>query len=164
VRRAAALLLVVLTGCGGAAASGITGKQIKPLPQAALAGVVAGLDVKTEDVSATVRQFRNSYADRVSVYSMREKGLLQATLQVSRFSDPKQLAKSSFKRGLIDDLAAGTRAQPIRVGNTDVQVARGTGQRLFVWFAGRDVFVLSIRDAYRARYALLRAVVTEVKP
>jgi hypothetical protein len=93
---------------------------------------------------------------------LRQKGLLQATLQVSRFADRDRLRKPSFRRGLVDQIASGTRAQVVRVGSVDVQVTRGTGQRLFVWFDQRDVFVLSVRDAYRGRYALLRAVLQEV--
>ena len=150
--------------CGDSVgASGVSGRRIRQLPQPALEGTVAGLDVKVEDVGATVRQFRNSYADHVSVYSLRTKGLLEATLQVSRFRDAEKLRDGSFRRGLIDQVASGTRAQAIRVDKTDVHVTRGVGQRVFVWFEGGDVLVLSVRDSYRAHYGLVRAVLNQVK-
>lgn len=168
MRRAAAWavgIALLIGACGGSVGTtGVSGRRIKPIAQPALEGTVAGLDVKAEDVAATVRQFRNSYADAVSVYSLRTKGLLEATLQVSRFGDADRLRDASFRLGLIDQVASGTRAQVIRVDTRDVYVTRGVGQRLFVWFAGPNVLVLSVRDSYKARYSLLRGVIAEVKP
>ena len=158
-RAAAVLLLLVLGACGGSAgANGVPGRDITPLVRPALEGTVAGLDVKPEDVSATVKQFQASYADAVSVYSLRGKGVLEATLQVSHFRDPARLRSASFRRGLIDQVASGTRAQALRVDNRDVYATRGVGQRVFVWFDGPNVMVLSVRDSLSAHYALLRAV------
>ena len=154
----------VLAGCStSVGAAGISGRHITALPRPALEGTVAGLDVKPEDVAPTVRQFRNSYADAVSVYSQRVKGVLEATLQVSRFRDADRLGDPAFRRGLIDQVASGTRAQVIRVDERDVHVTRGVGQRVFVWFDGRHVLVLSVRDSYRSHYGLLRAVTAQVK-
>ena len=161
----AVALALVVGACGGSVgAAGVSGRQIKPLAQPALEASVAGLEVKVEDVGATVRQFRHSFADQVSVYSLRTKGLLEATLQVSRFQEADRLRDASFRRGLIDQVASGTRAQVVRVDNRDVYVTRGVGQRLFVWFVGRNVLVLSVRDSFKAHYSLLRAVIAQVKP
>jgi hypothetical protein len=152
--------LALLVACGGpVATTGTAGKRIKALPVAALSGTIAGLEVRTEDVGHATRQFQRSYADAISVYSLREKGVLQATLQVSHFADGERLRRSSFRRDLIDKVSSGTRAQVIRVGNVDVNVSRAPGQRLFVWFKGDDVLVLSVREAYKGRYGVLRAVV-----
>ena len=166
MRRAALVALALLVGaCGGSAgAAGVNGRQIKAVPRPVLGATVAGLEVRTEDVSGTVRQFRNSYADAVSVYSLRAKGVLEATLQVSRFQKAARLRDASFRRGLIDQVASGTRAQRIQVDRRDVYVTRGVGQRLFLWFDGSNVLVLSVRDSYRGHYGLLRAVLTEAKP
>ena len=155
---------IVVASCGGSiGASGVDGRRIKSLSPPAIEGTVAGLEVKVEDVGNTVRQFRKSYADAVSVYSLRAKGRLEATLQVSRFRDADKLRDRTFRRGLIDQVASGTRAQLVRLDQRDVYVTRGVGQRVFVWFAGRHVLVLSVRDAYRAHYGLLRAVTAQVK-
>jgi hypothetical protein len=155
----------VTSGCGGSSSASTTvaGAKIAPLPSPALTGTVGGLDVTTEDVGSTVKHFARSYTDAVSVYSLRTKGLLNATLQVSRFADPARLRESAFRRGLVDQVAIGSHPEIVRVGTQDVNVSRGVGQRLFVWFTGRYVCVLSVRDAYRGRYALLRAVLSAVK-
>jgi hypothetical protein len=149
--------------CGSSAgAAGDGGKSIKPLTTRVLDDSVAGLEVKVEDVGATIRRFEDSYVDAISVYSLRDKGVLQATLQASRFADADRLKRASFRRGLVDQVG-GVKAQVLRVGKTDAYVTRATGQRIFVWFEDRRVFVLSVRDGYRARYALLRAVLAEVE-
>jgi hypothetical protein len=158
------LLLAATAACGTASATGVSGREIKPFGTPVLSGTVNGLLVAVEDVSPTTRQFSRSYADRISVYSLRgDGGVLQATLQVSRFRQPARLRNSSFRSGLVEQLSTGTRAQVVRVARTDVNVTRATGQRLFVWFGRDRVFVFSVRDGYRARYALLRAVLTAVK-
>jgi len=163
-RFVAVAALVTLGACGGSAgATGVSGRDIKPLARPALEGSVAGLDVKPEDVSATVKQFQNSYADAVSVYSLRGKGVLEATLQVSHFRDAKRLRSGAFRRGLIDQVASGTRAQVLRVDNRDVYATRGVGQRVFVWFDRANVLVLSVRDSLRAHFALLRGVMTAAR-
>ena len=157
--------VVVLGGaCGGAAAGeGIAGAAIKPISPAVVSGSVLGLKVGEEDVTKTVHRFERSYADRISMYSFRrDDDLLQATLQVSRFRDASRLADSRFRATLVTQIGE-VKPEGLRVGPTTVQVTRGNKQKLYVWVAGRNVFVLAVRDDYTQPRDLLRQAV-ELKP
>jgi hypothetical protein len=150
--------------CGGAAATeGIGGPAITPITPAVVSGSVLGLKVGQEDVAKTVHRFERSYADRISLYSFRrDDSLLQATLQVSRFRDPKRLADSRFRSSLVTQIGE-VKPESLRVGRTAVQVTRGNKQKLYVWVSGRYVLVLAIRDDYTQPRDLLRQAV-ELKP
>jgi len=157
---AAAALLVPLMACGNgrAVAAGTPGKSITTLAPGLLPSEMLGLAVAHENVSDAVSKFPPTYTDAVSVWSFRSDDLLQATLQVSRFKDPAKLRSRKLRDTLVGQVG-GSRAQPIHVGSRTVFLTTGTKQRLSVWFNGRYVFVLAVRDDFRAQRDLLRAAV-----
>ena len=161
--RLAALAMAVLVAFGAcgttAPEEGVAGRSIAKLPRPVVSGAILDLVVSEEDVADTVARFQRSYADAISVYSFRRAdGLLQATLQVSRFADAGKLQEAGIRRRLVEQLGSTTPVA-LDVGTSTVYVSRGNKQRLFTWFRGGHVFVLAVRDDYREVRTLLREAV-----
>ena len=163
-RRNALVSLLALTMFASSCATttrseGISGPKVRAISPPVVSGTLLGLTVAEENVDATVEHFERSFADAISVYSFRRpEGLLEATLQVSRFMDPARLRQPSFRAGLAEQLGS-TRPVQVLVGSTSVSATRGNKQRLFVWYRGRYVFVLAVRDEFREPRNLLREAV-----
>ncbi len=160
-RIALALALLALAGTLGAcgdsdvSSEATRAKDIRVIDKELLPSEVLGLQVKREDVSETTSQARNSYVDRVAMYSLRAGDLLQATLQGTRFNDEADWDNARFRRSVVATIG-GSSPQAVRLGRDTVWLTTGTRQQLAVWFRGRHLMVLSTREEYPTPRTLLR--------
>jgi hypothetical protein len=154
-----AVVAFALSACGGGepVTYGISGEEIEMLDPDLLPGQILGLDVAQEDVSETIALVENTYIDALSVYSLRREELLQATLQVSRFSDEAAYESESFRQSLVLQIG-GTAPKEVRVGEHTVYLTTGTNQGMSIWFDGSDFFVLAVREDFERPRTLLRQV------
>lgn len=153
------LAALVLGACGGAevVSYGLSGEEVETLPADLLPAQMLGLDVVREDVSETVSLIEETYVEGLSVYSFRRDELLQATLQVSRFSDEAAYEAANFRQSVVLQIG-GTAPKQVQVGDHTVYLTTGTNQNLSVWFEGRHFFVLAVRDDFERPRTLLREV------
>jgi len=161
-RRSAVAAALAVAALGGAACSGSSAlseatpsNQIKTLPANLVPTDVAGLAVKQEDMSNTLKFARRSYIDGVGLYSFRKGDLLQATLQVSRFNGNARYQSLRFRQQVINKVG-GSLPKAVRVGGDTVYLTTGTKQSLSMWFRGRDFLILAVREDYPTPRTLLR--------
>ena len=161
-RVAAVLTVVVLAAgaCGGSDApktEGLRGKDIEELSADLVPRELLGLQVTREEISDTLAEARGSYVEGAALFAFRAGDLLQATLQVSRFSEEAKPKSAGFRSAVVNQIG-GTRAQQVRVGADDVYLTRGNQQRIAVWFKDDYFYVLSTREDFDKPRGLLREV------
>jgi hypothetical protein len=179
---AAALLTVVATSLGSGAAHADTPAPIPasssgatpsaaptatatPIPKGALCadlhitlpGTVDGLPLTTEksctDLSSTPQP---AAIDAMALYSLRRSDtLLLATLQVSRFRPQIDVTSAASQAAIIKGLST-TIPAVLRVGDTIVYQTQTSSVTLQIWFRGRYLFVLAIRDLVGKPRTMLR--------
>ena len=155
---AAAVAIASLLGaCGGSTPEGVSGADIKPISASRLPTEILGFEVHEEDVKSNVARTDNAYISAVSVFSLRDENLVQATLQVSDLTKQFNI-KSGKERASLADKIGGARSAPFHLGSDTVFITQGQRQRVAVWFRGRHLFVLTVRDAFDRPRSLIRAV------
>jgi len=162
LRRALALVaLVVVAGCGADTASvgnPVAGKEISTISSTRLPDQVLGLNVTSEDVSDQLATEDRAFVNEVSLFGLREKDLLKATLQISRFNADAKLDKAAFRNRILRDIGK-TVPQAVRLGTKTVHVTTGNRQTIAVWFQGDEMMILSVRSDYDQPRTLLRKLV-----
>ena len=136
---------------------GVSGKDIGALENKTLPSEVMGLQVTKEDISDALSEAKGSYVRGAALYAFRSADLLQATLQVSQFSEDADPTSPRFRTALINQIG-GTRAQQVRVGEDNVYLTRGNQQRIAIWFENEFFYVLSTREDFAKPRGLLREV------
>ena len=164
VMLALALAAAALAGCGrsDAAVDPVAGKKVKVLELSSLPSEILGLAVQKEDVAGSVAKVNSTFIDALGLWSLRSDDLVQATLQVSRFSEGAQFEKSDFRQSVVNQIGSA-RPRTFRLGKRTVYLTTGTKQSIAVWFKGAYLFVLASRSDYDEPRTLLRAVL-EIKP
>jgi hypothetical protein len=166
---ALALVAGALAGCGrsDAAVDPVAGKKVKVLELSSLPTEILGLAVQKEDVAGSVAKVNSTFIDALGLWSLRtassEQGgdLVQATLQVSRFSDGARYDKADFRQSVVNQIGSA-RPRTFRLGSRTVYLTTGTKQSIAVWFKGAYLFVLASRSDYDEPRTLLRAAL-EIK-
>ena len=156
---AGALLAATLLGaCGdgpSASAEATAAKDIKQLPVELLPSEILGLTVAREDMSEALESAQLSYVNEVGLYSLRRDELLQATIQISRFNDNAAAESADFRRTLLAQVGGSVPKQVV-VGDETVYLTTGTKQTIAVFFRGRTMIVLAIRDDFDKPRTLTR--------
>ena len=152
------------SGCGGGDGTA-KGTRVEAIPAAVLPPQVLGLVVDDEEAGKLMEGSEATYLDRIGLFSFRRGELLQATLQLSRFSDEAEWRQLDFRRKIARQiLEAGAELPTYRMGDTTVYLATSARQTMAVWFDGPLLFVMAAREEYEAPRALLRELVKlEVK-
>jgi hypothetical protein len=156
---------LLLSGCGRSDAARVeptAGKAVKDLEVRGLPAEVLGLSVQREDVSETVARVDGTFIDALGLWSLRSENLVQATLQVSRFSAGASPDKAEFRQTVVNQIGS-SRPRAFRLGKRTVYLTTGTKQSIAVWFSGRYLFVLASRSDYDQPRTLLRQAL-EIKP
>jgi hypothetical protein len=154
---AAAVCGILLAACGSSPPKGVDGAAIKPIAASRVPSTILGFEVHVEDVKNSIARTDNSYVKAVSVFSLRDENLVQATLQVSELTSQFN-ARSGSEKATLADKIGGSRAAPFHLGADTVYLTQGQRQRVAVWFRAKQMYVLSVRDAYDKPRSLLRAV------
>lgn len=160
-------LTLALVACAGAASCGdqgpVTGQaaSVKALPAELVPPGFGGLEVRPEDVSV-VEGTKRPFVDGVGLYSLRSNELLQATLQVSRFTEESEVDKPSFRTAVVGQIGSTT-PREFRMGEDTVYLTTGRRQSVAVWFKERYLFVLSTREEFERPRSLLREAL-EIQP
>lgn len=172
-RRIVAVLALAVSAAGGLGACGeddgagyadqaLAGEDITAVEGDLLPPEFLGLKVAKEDVSGALASSKRSYVDATTLYSLRTGDLLQATLQVSRFTESSEHTTTKFRNSLLNQIGA-SRPRSVRVGDDTVYLTTGTKQQLAVWFRGRYMLVLATREDYPTPRTLIRKAL-EVDP
>lgn len=161
---ALALAAAALAGCGrsDAAVDPVAGRKVKALEVASLPPEILGLAVQKEDVAGSVAKVNSTFIDGLGLWSLRSDDLVQATLQVSRFSAGARFDESEFRQSVVNQIGSA-RPRTFRLGNRTVYLTTGTKQSIAVWFKGRHMFVLASRSDYDEPRTLLHKAL-EIKP
>ena len=165
IRRPASVLLALavaaagLAGCGrsDAAADPVAGKKVKVLEMSSLPAEILGLAVQREDVAGSVARVNSTFVEALGLWSLRSDDLVQATLQVSRFSDGARYDEADFRQSVVNQIGSA-RPRTFRLGKRTVYLTTGTKQSIAVWFKGAHLFVLASRSDYDEPRTLLREV------
>jgi len=165
VRKLLASLLaagaLVAPACGSDGSPAGQATAVKQLEGITVPATLLDLAVQAEDVSV-VEGTKRPYVEAVGLYSLRSADLLQATLQISRFTKDSKATTSKFRNSVVTQIGSTT-PRIFRVGDQQVWLTTGRRQSVAVWWDGYYLFVLSSREDYATPRALLRATV-EVKP
>ena len=149
-----------LAGCAESSAQAVKGESIEVLGPDVVPSEVMGLAVNAEPADA-VKGAKSAFVDAVGLYSLRSEELLQATLQVSRFTDDAKL-DGAFRRGVVQQVGSTT-PQAVRMADKTVYLTTGKRQNVAVWFEDRYLFILGTREEYPTPRALLRELL-EIEP
>lgn len=148
-------LLVGAAACGDDGKDvGTTGKAIQSLDAPGIPTEILGLRVQKEDMGEALAQVDRAYLDAFALYSMRTGDLLEATLQISRFTPDTEL-DDEFRARLVQQVGSA-KAEEFRLGEHTVYITRATKQQIALWFRDRNMYVLAIRDDFEVPRALLR--------
>ena len=160
----AAIALLVCTACGGdAVVASAAGPEIDQLPADVLPSKLSGLRVQHEDVGVELKQVRRSYAQAAGLWSLRrDDDRVQATLEVVRFFDEPRYSSNAFRRTIVNQIGT-SRPVETRMGSRPVYRTTGTKQTVALWFSGRHMLLLSIRDDLTTPRTLIRRAL-EVQP
>jgi hypothetical protein len=166
LRRASLVILAVLVAgpllvaCGGGGGGGTRVRELT------VPGLTNGLlDLKVEAETSKVKALggvKRPFIDRVGLFSLRRDALLEATLQVSRFTKKADVGSVRFRNSVINQIGS-TIPHEFRMGDNRVFLTAGRRQSVAVWFRGRYLFILSTRDEYPQPRALLRTAL-DIKP
>jgi hypothetical protein len=151
-------------GCGSdVEAASAKGAQIAELPADTLPTTLSGLSVQHEDIEVELKQVRRSYAQAAGLWSLRRSDdRVQATLEIVRFFDEPRYTSASFRRTIVNQIGS-SRPVETRMGAQPVYRTTGTKQTVALWFSGRNMLLLSIRDDLKTPRALIRRAL-EVEP
>lgn len=151
------LAAAVTASCGGSGGDASAGVPAKP-PEIQIPSRLLGLTVGAEDITSQIDQTDQPYVDSVGLFAFREgRDLLQATLQLSRFTSGARPDTEAF-RGSIISRIGGTAPRELRAGDTEVYLTTGRNQVVFIWFEKRGFFVLTVRRDYAFPRTLLRRI------
>jgi hypothetical protein len=158
-RKLLVVLLVVAgiaSACGqGSDVVGVQGDAIEPIPPDALPAKIQDLTVRVEDMKKQLSLAKDTYVRSAGVFSLRAGELVQATLQITRFTDDFDFRSGEARTSLANRMG-GSRAELLRLGDDTVYLTQGQRQQLALWYRGSYLYVLSTRRDYTTPRALLR--------
>ena len=158
LRRIFALLLALGLPATTVACGGGSSEEAAPVAQLGadvLPSEILDLTVKREDVHERIGGVKRSYVTSTGLYSLRDGKELQATLQISMFSDKADVGDGAFRRAIVDQIG-GTQPRAFRMGTHTVYLTSAKRQAVAIFFKKRSFAVLSTLDTYDRGRALLR--------
>jgi len=151
----------VAPACGKSATPAAQAESISKISDGVVPSEIEGLAVASED-TAIVNHQKRPFVDAVGLYSLRKGDLLQATLQISRFTKESNADTRKFRDSVVAQIGATTPRTFVMSGRT-VYLTTGRRQSVAVWWRGHYLFILSTREEYETPRTLLRSAL-EIKP
>jgi hypothetical protein len=151
----AVLVLLVAPACGGDKRA--SAAKIEDIPLSAMPAELLGMKVEAEKAAELVRSDEEPFIEDIGLFSLRRDDLLQATIQISRFTAEARLHDRQFRDTLANQVSTGN-AEVLRMDDTIVYMSAGETQSLAVWFKDRSMFILATRTEFKQPRALLRKV------
>lgn len=161
-RRALAVIAaaITLSFCGANESTPVRSRPIGQLSME-MPPELLGLKVQSEEISDALEVVRPSYVAEAALYSLRTPDdLVQATLQVSRFRDEERFQTTRFRRTIINQLGA-TPPIATRMGDKTLWRTSGSKLALAVWFEGKFMYLVSIRDDFDRPRTLMRTLLEQ---
>lgn len=163
IRRAlrGAAVAVALTGVLGACTDtkaiedAAATDKVKTIPVSALPPTILDLTVAAEPVKE-LETARRAYVEEIGLFSLRDKDLVQATIQVSKFNEKAHPEKREFQLAVVNRVG-GTVPRRYRMGDRQVYFTTATKQTVAAWFEEDELYILSIREDYPYPRQLVRA-------
>lgn len=135
---------------------GLKGKDIKKDLGTVVPASILDFKVQKENIEVSLDKAQKAYVDATVLYSVRnDEDVVQATIQISRFSEDADVESGRFRRRVVQQLG-GSVPQTIRVGEQRVFQTQQAKSRIASWFKGRHLFVLSVREDFDQPRNLLR--------
>ena len=154
-------VLVAAPACGDASADDFAAAEVEEFDASLVPNKLLDLRVQTEDVGGAT-EVKSPFVDGIGLYSLRDGELLQATLQVGRFTKSADADSARFRNSVVSQVGS-TVPRAFRMADDTVYLTTGKRQSIGIWFRDRYFFVLSTRDEYETPRALLREAL-EIKP
>lgn len=155
---------LVLSGCGGDDDDGkdraLEFVEFQQISSNVLPPTVLDLTVTQEATETPLEAGQETYIEGLGFFSFRREDLLQATLQISSFSDDARPSEESFQRLIASQVSTGGTPSVVRLGEQHVYLTSTGRQTVAVWFdEDENMYVLSIREEYEQPRSLLRNLV-----
>ena len=157
-------LVLVIAALGGACGGGepkAAADEISALGPDLLPAEMQGLKVTPEEV-VNLAEVKRPFVEAVGLYSLRAGEQLQATLQISRFTEQAQTDDPEFRQSVVQQVGSSV-PKRFRMGENTIFLTTGRRQNIAVWFQGRHLFILATREEFDRPRTLLREAL-EIKP
>ena len=120
-----------------------------------LPSALDGLTVQAESDKADLGNTAGTYAEAVGFWSLRQKRLVEATLEVVKLAATTPQT-SGFRASLVNQITGGIPSE-VRLSNHDVYLANGIGSGTSTWFDGDYLYILTTRSQFATPRSLLEA-------
>ncbi len=165
MKRLPCLLLALAAVFGAGACGGDDDKKaaapLKEIAATSMPAELMGMPMLPEPAAELVKTNKQPFVDEIGLFAMRQEELLQATLQISRFSPEAKVEDPQFRTALAEQISS-SEPQVLRMGETLVYMSASAKQSLVVWFKERTMFVMAVRGEYPQPRALLREAIEKV--
>lgn len=146
--------LVVAPACGKSKAE--VEANLQEIPADRVPAQLLGMTLEAEKTADLVKSGgKQPFVSELGLFAMRREDLLQATLQISRFTPEAKIEDERFRAALAQQVS-NSEPQILRMGEDQVYMSASQKQSLVVWFKERTMFVLAIREEFPQPRALLR--------
>ena len=151
---------LVLSSCGGGDSSSAP-RNVEEITVDVLPASVMGMSVGREKIDKILEDVERPYIKEVGLYSFRKEEVLQATLQLSHFSDDADWETENFRRTVAQQIVGTGDDLPVfRMGSHSVFLGGNAKQSISVWFNGPVMMVLAARIEFEQPRTLLRELVS----
>jgi hypothetical protein len=153
---ATAAFLLAAMSCGSKKADDTDAKAVAARLQ--LPQQVVGLSVEPEKVGSGLKRVDRPYVDTVAVFSLREKDLLRASLQINRFNKAARPEDKSFRQTIVSTIG-GSAPLELRIDRQQVYATTASDQEVYTWFEKDGMFVLAVQKDFEFPRTLLRHLI-----
>jgi hypothetical protein len=148
---------VLTASCRGSDsdAYGVPAARVEQLPAELVPADVLGLRVSRENVDKAITGDERLFTEAVGFYSLRRDKLLMATMQVARFTPDTPYKEREFQQSVVAQVG-GSVPTLLTVGDRRVFLTTVSKQHVYLWFADRSLFQLTVRPSFEQPLGLLR--------
>ena len=152
-------VVVVSASCGGGSAASAKKAAPQPhvgaIPSSALPASLDGLALQSESDRTVLTNTAGTYASAVGFWSLRQKHLVEATLEILKLS-PTAPQTIGFQTSLVNQITGGLPTE-VRLSGHTVYLATGLGSGTSTWFDGSYLYILTTRSQFATPRSLLEA-------